>query len=100
MVLSFTGTNAVPIASKERNRPMTTATRNSTRPACVLVDGPFPDVDHDGDEIPTWSVCLGDEDGEPFGTVYRCFTHAKARDLGARMSRDRRLELVDESSPA
>jgi hypothetical protein len=75
-----------------------TATRN--RPACVLVDGPYSDTDRDGEEVPVWSVCLGDEDGEPVGTVYTCYTHKRATDLGASMSRDRRLELIDESSPA
>jgi hypothetical protein len=66
----------------------------------VFVDGPHPTTDRDGDEIPEWTVCVGNEDAEPQGTVYFCQSHGSARALAARMSKDRRLEIVDESMAA
>jgi len=77
-----------------------TPARNYARPACVLVDGPYPTVDREGEEIPEWTVCLGDEEGEVIGKVYRCLDLGTAKELGRKMSRDRRLELVDEATPA
>jgi hypothetical protein len=80
----------------------TTTHRSSTRTrtVAVFVDGPFPSVDREGEEVPEWTVYAGDDEAEPTGTVYRCSSWAGARSLGARMARDRRLELVDESGPA
>jgi hypothetical protein len=65
----------------------------------VQVDGPFPTQDRDGDEIPYWSVCLMDIDGEVSGKVYMCYAHSTARQLADRIARDRKLELVDDSTP-
>ena len=76
---------------------MKTATR---RPACVLVNGPYPEIDARGEEIPYWTVCCGDNDGEPTGKIYTCWTLKVARDLGNRMAHDRRLELIDEATHA
>ncbi len=66
---------------------------------CILVDGPFPDVNHDGDEIPTWSVFAADDELEPAGTVYRFFSYVKAVELAKKMAKDRRVELVLEAMP-
>jgi hypothetical protein len=74
--------------------------RISSPAKCVICDGPYADVDRDGDEVPTWSVCIGDDEGEPCGTVYRCSTFTGAVKLARDIARDRRLELVMEASPA
>lgn len=67
----------------------------------VDVQGPDSDFDRrSGDEIPVWTVCISDEDGEPIGTVYNVYSLEKARGLGRKMAQDRRLPLNDESSPA
>lgn len=68
-------------------------------PVAVQIDGPYADINRDGDEVPVWPVCAIDADGEPVGTVYQCHDHAAARALAFRMARDRRLECVDDSTP-
>jgi hypothetical protein len=35
----------------------------------VYFDGPQPEQNHDGDEIPVWLVYVGDEDADPVGTT-------------------------------
>lgn len=73
----------------------------TTRPwRGIFVDGPQPDVDQEGEEVPVWTVHVGDEDAEPIGKVYFCSSHGSARALAARMAKDRRLEIVDESMAA
>lgn len=69
-------------------------------PTCIIVDGPYPDVDRYGDEIPYWTVCAAGDDGEPTGKIYTCYTHGKALALGRTMAHDRRLELVNDSCAA
>ena len=66
----------------------------------VFFDGPQPQQNADGDEIPTWCVYVGDEEAEPTGTVYTCFTFSFALDLANRMARDRRLELIQDAIAA
>ena len=66
----------------------------------VFFDGPEPQQNADGDEIPTWSVYVGDEEAEPTGTVYTCFSFSFALDLANRMARDRRLELIQDAIAA
>ncbi len=44
-----------------------------------------------GSQIPTWCVYVGDEEAEPTGTVYTCFSFGFAQDLASRMARDRHL---------
>ena len=67
---------------------------------CVHCDGPFPDIDREGEEIPVWFVCCEDEDGNEVGKVYRCSTYAGAVGLADKMALDRNLELVMEASRA
>ena len=66
----------------------------------VYFDGPESDRNHDGDEIPVWCVYIGDADAEPTDTVYKLHSFQAAEELARRMSRDRRLELIHEGSPA
>ena len=65
----------------------------------VFFDGPEPDQDSEGDEIPVWVVYVGDEEAEPVGKVYRCHSFAPAQSLAERMAKDRRLELIHEAMP-
>ena len=73
----------------------------TTSATCVFVDGPFPNANRwsDWEEFPEWTVCLMDDDGCEIGTIYRHRSFDAACDLGEKMSRDRRLELVIEASP-
>ena len=68
----------------------------------VLVDGPFANANaySDWDEFPEWVVCACDDDGDPVGKVYRPRSFEGACKLGEKMANDRRLELVNEASPA
>ena len=68
---------------------------------CVLLDGPeSAGIDErTGDEIPEWTVCMADKDGEPTGTVYRPRTYAGALRVARNIAHDRHLELVDDSTP-
>ncbi len=86
-------------ATLESFRTIARETR-SNRAVAVYCDGPFPTTDRDGDEVPEWTVFAGDQDAEPVGTVYRCSTWSGAVSLAAKMARDRRLSLEDESMPA
>lgn len=69
-------------------------------PLSVNIDGPEPVQDRDGDEVPSWTVCVIDADGDPVGTVYRLTNHGAAVALAARMADDRNLNLQDDSTPA
>ena len=80
----MTTTTAKPIAAQWRG---------------VFFDGPQPDLDPDGEEIPVWMVYVGDDDAEPIGTVYRCHEFKSAQGLARRMAHDRRLELINEAMP-
>ena len=66
----------------------------------VFFDGPEPDRNRDGDEIPTWSVYVGDEDGVPVDQVYRCLSFGTAQRLAQRIAEDRGIELISDAMPA
>lgn len=66
----------------------------------VFFDGPQSDQNRDGDEIPVWSVYVGDEDGIPVDSVYRCLSFSAAQQLAHRIAEDRGLELIAEAMPA
>jgi hypothetical protein len=77
---------------------------NATAPTArewrgVFFDGPQSDQNHDGDEIPVWFVYVGNEDAEPTDHVYRIHDFHAAEELAHRMSRDRRLELIQDAMP-
>jgi hypothetical protein len=65
----------------------------------VFFDGPEPGRDAAGEEVPVWLVYVGDEEAEPVGKVYRCYSFGPAEALARRMAKDRRLELIHEATP-
>jgi hypothetical protein len=65
----------------------------------IFFYGPQPDVDSEGEEIPVWTVYVGNDDGDPVSTVYHCHKFKSAEGLAKRMARDRRLELINEATP-
>ncbi len=66
----------------------------------VYFDGPQPEQNKDGDEIPVWVVYVGDSEAEPTGTVYKCHQFASAERLARQMAADRRLDFIHDASPA
>ena len=66
----------------------------------VFFDGPESDQNADGDEIPIWHVYVGNEEAEPQHTVYTVFSFDLANQLARNMARDRKLELVQDATPA
>ena len=66
----------------------------------VYFDGPQPDQDAEGEEIPVWIVYVGDEEAEPTGTVYHVYNFARAQALAELIAQDRRLELIHEATTA
>lgn len=73
----------------------------SRRPACVLLDGPQSARNFDGDEVAEWCVCIGDEDGEPMDNNVRRFRdYGSAVLYAAKLAKQGRFELVDDSFPA
>lgn len=77
-----------------------TKTTTPARQCCgVFFDGPQPDRNADGDEIPVWLVYVGDQDAEPVGKVYHSHDFQAAENLARQMSRDRGLELIHEAMP-
>ena len=65
----------------------------------VFFDGPQPGQNSDGDEIPVWFVFVGDEDSEPVGKVYQSHDFKAAEELAWQMSREHRLELINDATP-
>ena len=66
---------------------------------CIIVDGPFPDTDRDGEEIATYSVCKADDDGNEVGKVEHYRTYEIAVSRGLELGRlNPTLELVIEAS--
>ncbi len=67
--------------------------------AYVLVDGPMSGgvCRVTGDEFPIWTVTLYTDDDEDIKS-YTCQSGEKAFSLGERISRDRKIELVNEAS--
>ena len=66
----------------------------------VYFDGPQPDRDAEGEEVPAWTVYVGDADAEPTGKVYTLHHYQSAELLAHQMASDRRLDLIHEASPA
>ena len=71
-----------------------------SKATCVVVDGPYPVTNHDFDEIPEWVVFMADDEGEEAGKVYTVRNWHKALDLGAKIAKDRKLDLVVDGGPA
>lgn len=97
-------------AARESSQQLSTALgaatpgRPSSRPAKpwrgVYFDGPEPDLDPEGEEIPVWFVYVGDDDGNPTEEVQKCFSYEFGWNLARSMATDRRLELIKEASHA
>ena len=66
----------------------------------VFFDGPEPAQDREGEEIPVWTVYVGDADAEPVDTVYTCHNFGAAEKLAQAIARDRQLELIHEATNA
>jgi hypothetical protein len=66
----------------------------------VFFDGPQPDRNREGDEIPVWSVFVGDDEGVPMSRIYRVYSFTKAEALAQAMAKDRQLELITDAMPA
>ncbi len=75
-------------------------TETPSRWTGVFFDGPQPDRDTEGEEIPVWFVYVGDEDAEPLGKVYSVYSYTYAAELARSIARERNLELIDEALPA
>ncbi len=80
------------ISRQERPRPK--------RWRGVFLEGPEPQLDRDGEEIPVWFVYVGDEEGIDVGKVYKNHDFQAALALALRMAVDRKLELINEATPA
>ena len=81
----------------------TPAVRPSTPalvPVAVHFEGPEPDKDSRGEEIPIWSVYAATDTGDPTSRVYRCGTYSKGWGLAQRMAEDRRLQLINQAQQA
>ena len=66
----------------------------------VYFDGPQPEQNKDGDEIPVWVVYVGDDEAEPTDRIYHCHDFTEAEQLAQRMAKDRRLDLIHEATTA
>jgi len=66
----------------------------------VFCFGPEPTQDKDGEEIPSWAVFVGDEHAHPVFKVYHVNNFKRALGLARLMSKDRRLELINEAQEA
>ena len=66
----------------------------------VFFDGPEPAQDREGEEIPVWTVYVGDADAEPVDTVYTCHNFGAAEKLAQAIARDRQFELIHEATTA
>ena len=66
----------------------------------IFFDGPEPAQDAEGEEIPVWTVYVGDADAEPVDTVYTCHDFTAAEKLAQRIARDRQLELIHDATTA
>jgi hypothetical protein len=66
----------------------------------VFFDGPEPEQDREGEEIPVWHVYVGDEHAEPLSRVYRVFSFKKAEALAQAMAKDRQLNLIADAIQA
>ena len=78
----------------------TTTQTTATAWRGVFFDGPQPDRNHAGDEIPVWTVFVGDDDGIPVDQVYTCLSFGTAERLAQRIADDRGIDLISDAMPA
>ena len=66
----------------------------------VYFDGPQPDLDQDGEEIPVWVVYVGDDEAEPVSHLQHFRSFQIAEDVARRLASTKRLDLIHDASPA
>lgn len=66
---------------------------------CICVDGPYPEQDQDGDEIPAFVVAFQDDEGNDTQTPERYYHYNAAVRRGQELARQHpTLELVIDAS--
>lgn len=66
----------------------------------VYFDGPEPDTDQDGEEIPAWTVYIGDADADPVAQIHKLHHFKSAELLAFQMATDHRLDLIHDAIAA
>ena len=66
----------------------------------VFFDGPQPDRDQDGEEIPSWVVYIGDDEAEPVSHLQHFRSFQIAEDAARHLASTKHLDLIHEASPA
>ena len=66
----------------------------------VYFDGPQSDRDHEGEEVPAWTVYIGDHEAEPVSHLQHFRSYEIAEQVARHLAGDRRLDLIHEASPA
>lgn len=66
----------------------------------IYVNGPEPEQDQHGEEIPVWSVYTGDEYGDATGDVQWCYSRYAAQLHAQHLAKSTRLPIEDDSSEA
>ena len=66
----------------------------------VFFDGPQPDRDAEGEEIPAWVVYVGDSDAEPVSHLQHFRSFQIAEDVARHLASTKHLDLIHEASPA
>ena len=90
-----------PAPSEPVPQPSTTTQAPATPWRGIFFHGPEPEMDRrQDDEIPVWTVFVGDEAHNAVSRVYRVFSFTKAEALANAMAHDRKLELINEATAA
>ena len=66
----------------------------------VYFDGPQPDQDHEGEEIPVWVVYIGDDEAEPVSHLQHFRSFQIAEDVARHLASTKRLDLINDATPA
>ena len=66
----------------------------------VYFDGPQSDRDHEGEEVPSWVVYIGDDEAEPVSHLQHFRSYEIAEQVARHLASDRRLDLIHDASPA
>jgi hypothetical protein len=65
----------------------------------VYFDGPQSDRDHEGEEVPSWVVYIGDDEAEPVSHLQHFRSYEIAEQVARHLASDRRLDLIHDASP-
>ena len=66
----------------------------------VYFDGPQSDRDHEGEEVPSWVVYIGDDDAEPVSHLQHFRSYEIAEQVARHLASTRRLDLIHEATTA